>query len=638
MTQIIGRYRIIEEIGHGGFAKVYKAQDTSLDRYVAIKVMHPALMSDVGFVARFQQEAKTVANLQHPHIIPIHDYGEFEGRLFIVMKLMKTSVFSRIQQGPVPWEQAKKIVDQVSSALDLAHSKDIIHRDVKPENILLGENLDAVIADFGLVKALEQSSLSVSLSSNSILGTPAYLPPEVWNGERVTPAADIYALACVVYEMVTGKKLFHGPTPPATMTLHFRAPQFPETWPKGIPAGISGLLAKALDPNPSKRYSSAGNFSEALSALVEDPLAKNYANVINALSEKNWVEAISLAELILEDDPNYKDVSTLLQKAIKEKAESETLLLKSQWREQAEEAIKQEEWPSAIAAAKQWMQIAPDDPSANLVLANAVDKQINKQKNTSKLQKFPKWIWATVILFTILFSAWGLTQLVGNNGGNLAEGTTSSTSNDGEVIASLNTETLTSTPTNTPTKTPFSSSTPSQTPNPTKTPSPTKTNTSTSTRTEPTITSTPTKVSTPTSVPTLTKTLTPTGTSIPADPITNSDWMSQIQCFSPGEVFPVPGSEVSPGMITFSWPNKNTLPEGYFYYVAVRTGTGGSIAGAATKDNFASFQIGAEWAGDIKWDVTLKDSNGEPIVHHACNFSSFFVSEEIGQIHFWLTP
>lgn len=266
MTQKIGRYEIIEEIGSGGFATVFKARDTALDRPVAVKVMRPLLMSDADFVARFHREAQVAANLQHPNIVPIYDYGEDNGRLFIVMRLMAEPVAARLAQGSLEWDRAVAWIAQAAAGLDFAHTRNLIHRDIKPDNILLDEMGHVALADFGVVKALEKSTITVSLSGG-ILGTPAYMAPEVWNGETPTAATDIYALACVFYEMITGAKLFDGPTPPAIMTLHFRQPPLPAQWPERVPPGVTQVLRRALAARPADRYLKATDFMADLASL-----------------------------------------------------------------------------------------------------------------------------------------------------------------------------------------------------------------------------------------------------------------------------------------------------------------------------------------------------------------------------------
>ena len=351
----IGRYIVLEELGTGGFSTVYRVKDTVLGREVALKVMRPLLLSDPTFVARFKREAQVIAQLDHPHIIPVYDYGEFEDRLCLVMKLMAgRSIGHAVENGALPWEQALTITQQIASALDYAHERGLVHRDVKPHNVLLDHEGRAVLADFGLVRALEAGTITSSLSGG-ILGTPAYVPPEIWNGKKATPASDVYALACVVYNMVTGATLFDAPTPPATMTLHFKAPQFPEAWPAGVPPRIEGALGKALARQPADRYASAGAFVEALAALEGDPLAEPYAALEAAVAAERWNDAVALAERIMGQDPGFRETRELLNRALAGNAAAGRESWAAQWREAAE---------AALAAAQKWREFAPEDEAA----------------------------------------------------------------------------------------------------------------------------------------------------------------------------------------------------------------------------------------------------------------------------------
>jgi len=367
----IGRYTVLEELGSGGFATVYRVQDTVLAREVALKVMRPLLLSDPTFVERFKREAQVMANLDHPHIIPIYDYGEFEDRLCLVMKLMGGGSASKLaEEGPLPWERVLTITEQVASALDYAHERGLVHRDVKPHNVLLDDQGRAALADFGLVRALEAGSITSSLSGG-ILGTPAYVPPEIWNAETATPATDVYALACVVFKMATGMALFDAPTPPATMALHFNPPQFPDEWPEGVPPGVEPVLAEALAREPADRYGSAGAFVEALGALAADPLAEPYAALEGAVAAERWNDAIALAERIMGQEPDYRDTRALLNRALEGSAAAERASWAAQWQAATEAALAAEAWEQALSAARKWQEFAPEDEGAAAAIARA---------------------------------------------------------------------------------------------------------------------------------------------------------------------------------------------------------------------------------------------------------------------------
>lgn len=370
VTQI-GRYAVLSRLGSGGFATVYRVRDTNLDREVALKVMRPLLLSDANFVERFQQEARVAANLDHPHIVPIYDYGDVEDRLCLVMKLLPGgSLGDRIAGGPLPWDEVVKLTGQVAAALDYAHERGLVHRDIKPENVLLDDEGNAVLADFGLVRALESGRLTTSLSGG-VLGTPAYLAPEVWDGKPGTPPTDIYGLACLVYEMITGAQLFDAPTPPATMTLHFRPPPFPESWPEGTPPGIETVLRRALAHNPEERYPSARAFAEALGALKDDPLAEPYAALEAAIAAERWHDAVALGETIVDRAPGYREARALLAQATAARVEAERAAWAAQWQAEAENALETGDWERALTAAQRWQGFAPEDEAAVAAIERA---------------------------------------------------------------------------------------------------------------------------------------------------------------------------------------------------------------------------------------------------------------------------
>src|SRR4030095_7415727 len=173
----IGPYQLLEQIGEGGMGTVFKAYHPALDRYVALKIIHPAFREDQTFIARFQREARLVAKLEHPHIVPIYDYSEYEKVAYLVMKCIEGSTLKdRLAQGPLNFYEVLQVVDSVGSALAYAHSQGVLHRDIKPSNVLLGTNGVKYLADFGLAR-IAQAEVS-TLSSESTLGTPHYVSPE----------------------------------------------------------------------------------------------------------------------------------------------------------------------------------------------------------------------------------------------------------------------------------------------------------------------------------------------------------------------------------------------------------------------------------------------------------------------------
>ena len=200
----VGPYKIIEQLGQGGMATVYKAYHASLDRYVALKALHAAFGEDATFSARFQREARVVAKLEHPHIVPVYDYAQHEGRPYLIMKFIEGDTLkARLNKGPLTSEEIEKVVDSVGSALAYAHKQGILHRDIKPSNVLVAKDGEMYLADFGLAR-IAQSGES-TLSSDMIMGTPQYISPEQAMGKKdLDDGTDIYSFAVMLYEMVVG--------------------------------------------------------------------------------------------------------------------------------------------------------------------------------------------------------------------------------------------------------------------------------------------------------------------------------------------------------------------------------------------------------------------------------------------------
>lgn len=262
------RYQILEKIGQGGFAEVYRAHDTRLNRFVALKGLRSPLLRDSDRTKRFMREAQTIAQLSHPHIVPIYDVLEVDDQLYIVMRLIDGPTLEHLiaNHGRLTWPQSLEIITAVAQAMDYAHGQDILHRDLKPANILLDTAHGPQLSDFGLAKLSNDAGISATASGN-IVGTPHYIAPEIWEGEAATPQSDIYALGCIVYEMLTGQRLFQGESPPAIMMAHFMSLRANITWPDNMPAGLPATLAVALARTPSDRFASADEMLTTLSRL-----------------------------------------------------------------------------------------------------------------------------------------------------------------------------------------------------------------------------------------------------------------------------------------------------------------------------------------------------------------------------------
>ncbi len=267
---LTGRYTINRELGQGGMALVFLARDLRHDRQVALKVLRPEISVDVG-AERFLREIKMAAGLTHPHILPVHDSGEAEGLLFYVMPNMEgRSLRERMDaEGQLPLDEALRITREVAAALDYAHRHQVVHRDVKPENILLHEGA-AMVADFGIGKALSEGA-SVT-QSGMTLGTPAYMSPEQASGEgEVDGRSDLYSLACVLYELLTGEPPFTGPTAQAIIAKRFVSPVPKVSITRDVPPALDQALTRGLARTPVDRYPSAAQFADALKDIMHSP-------------------------------------------------------------------------------------------------------------------------------------------------------------------------------------------------------------------------------------------------------------------------------------------------------------------------------------------------------------------------------
>src|SRR5512145_3236936 len=251
----VGPYRIVEQLGQGGMATVYKAYHASLDRYVALKALHPAFMEDKTFLARFQREARVVAKLEHPNIVPVYDYSEHEQRPYLVMKYIEGDTLkARLNQGPLTSEEINQIVDSVGSALAYAHKQGVLHRDIKPSNVLVSTDGQMYLADFGLAR-IAQSGES-TLSSDMIMGTPQYISPEQAMGKKDLDArTDLYSFGVMLYEMVVGQVPFNADTPFSVIHDHIYTPlPLPHKVNPNVPESVERVLLKALAKERDARY------------------------------------------------------------------------------------------------------------------------------------------------------------------------------------------------------------------------------------------------------------------------------------------------------------------------------------------------------------------------------------------------
>lgn len=266
-----GRYRLIALLGRGGMGEVWRAHDTVTDRAVAIKVLAPSLSDDADFQQRFRREAHAAARLETPHVVPIYDYGDIDGRLFVSMRLINgRSLATALSEGPLEAARAVRIVEQVAEALQAAHGIGLIHRDIKPSNILLDDRDFAYLIDFGIAKSTDDTRIT---RTGNTIGTFAYIAPERLGGEGDEDArVDIYSLACVLYEALTGKPPFAGDTPPSLIAAHLISPPpRPSATRSDIPAGVDEVIATGMAKEPDLRYATPIELADAARDAVTGP-------------------------------------------------------------------------------------------------------------------------------------------------------------------------------------------------------------------------------------------------------------------------------------------------------------------------------------------------------------------------------
>lgn len=264
----LGKYQVVEAFGEGGMAKVYKGYQPSMDRNVALKILPRHLANDPAFLTRFEREAKMVAKMQHPHILPVFDYGEDDLNTFLVMPFVQTGTLAdELKTGMPPLDRVAEVVGQVCSALAYAHARGIIHRDIKPTNVLIDESANCLLTDFGIAKMVEAT---VQLTqAGTAIGTPAYMSPEQIEGEELDPRSDIYSLGIVLYEMVTGRPPYRAETPPAIFLKHLNAAlPMPREFNTKLPEAVQRVVLKALAKDRQDRFKTADEMAEALQAAI----------------------------------------------------------------------------------------------------------------------------------------------------------------------------------------------------------------------------------------------------------------------------------------------------------------------------------------------------------------------------------
>ena len=268
-----GRYRLLELIGRGGMGEVWRAYDTATGRMVAVKVLPAHLLEDQTFEQRFRREANAAAALNEPHVVPIHNFGEIEGRLYVDMRLIDgRDLQSLLSEGALSPARAVKVVEQVAAALYAAHRVGLVHRDVKPSNILVAEFDFAYLIDFGIARTVDEKGLT---NTGSVIGTWAYMAPERFSTGRTDPRSDTYALACVLHECLTGRQPYPGNSVEQQIAAHLTTPPpLPSTTHPGVSPAFDTVIATGMAKEPEQRYRTTLELARAARSAVEAPATR----------------------------------------------------------------------------------------------------------------------------------------------------------------------------------------------------------------------------------------------------------------------------------------------------------------------------------------------------------------------------
>src|SRR3954451_5297326 len=267
----LGHYKIVSQLGRGGMASVFKAEQLGLNRYVAIKLLHPSLAVDEVIVQRFQQEARIAAGRHHAHIVTIYDVGEADGTNYIAMRYIEGENLGQLlrREGPLPPARALGVLEQVAEALDFAHSHSILHRDIKPANVMVEPGDVLTLTDFGIARAGEASHLT---ATRMVIGTPEYMSPEQARGDVVDKRSDLYALGVLMYETLGGRPPFTAASTPSLLYLHVHEPPPPlHQLRPDLPRALSDVVSKSLAKDPKDRFQSGREMVAAARLALTQP-------------------------------------------------------------------------------------------------------------------------------------------------------------------------------------------------------------------------------------------------------------------------------------------------------------------------------------------------------------------------------
>lgn len=287
----LGQFEILEEIGRGGMATVYSARQLSMNRTVAVKVLPRHFMHDPGFIERFEREVEVISQLEHPHILPIYDYGELDGMPYIAMRYLGGGSMAQwVRRGRIKVQDLVKPLTQISQAMDYAHQQGIIHRDLKPGNIMLDEGGNAYLSDFGIARVMGSD-----LTGSAIIGTPAYMSPEQAHGVPIDGRSDIYSLGIVVYELIAGREPFQSETPMGLLLMHINEP-LPSLseYRDDVPRSIERVIEKATAKDPDDRYPSAGDLAQAFTNALRGAETDNAAEMPTRKREQSGAPTIGV--------------------------------------------------------------------------------------------------------------------------------------------------------------------------------------------------------------------------------------------------------------------------------------------------------------------------------------------------------